>query len=422
MKKGFVVILFFLTSGLATNCVHAQCHFIPSTSASVDTVGYTFFGGTFASYGCAPIDPTFWLAGNGISVTCTFVTPQDHPAIRVWGMNDDDSALVLINTFNYYMDTTATASYAPKVVCGVSPGPDGVVFRNGRIVGANSNMTGNYSYSDVTINTSNVTSIKVTGISGAGWGFAGVVLDCAAPVAAFATNPTSVCPGTCVSFTNLSVNGSQWQWIFNGANPSSDTSQSPVNICYYTPGSYDVTLIASNGTVSDTLTLNNYITVYPYPPPQGIMQSGDTLFANAGAVSYQWYHNGNPITGATEYFYVAPESGDYNVVATDSNGCEVEAAIFDVTAGLQSTDDSQQLIIYPNPVDDKFTMRSRAELKIGTAVEISVYNIVGEKIVVPLLRTTNDQLTADVRQLKPGIYFIEIATAEKTFRAKFLKQ
>src|SRR6185369_199045 len=99
----------------------------------------------------------------------------------------------------------------------------------------------------------------------------------------------------------------------------------PTQICYNTPGTYPVSLIAWNSADTDTITLNNYITVYPYPAPQGISQSGDTLIANAGAVSYQWYHNGLPVAGATNYFYIATEGGDYNIVATDANGCEVEA-------------------------------------------------------------------------------------------------
>ena len=242
------------------------------------------------------------------------------------------------------------------------------------------------------------------------------------PIAVFTTPDNHICPGTCTDFNNLSQNATSYAWTFPGASPGISTDVNPTGICYNTPGTYAVGLIASNAITSDTLTLNNFITVYPYPPPQGITQSGDTLFANAGGVTYQWYYNGSLIPGATESFYVASASGDYNVVATDANGCEVEAAIFDVTAGLQSADDSQQLIIYPNPVDDKFTMHSRAELKIGTAIEISVYNIIGEKIVVPLLRTTNARLTADVSRLKPGIYFLEITTAEKTFRAKFVKR
>ena len=39
--------------------------------------------GMFASYGCAPIDLTYWMSGSGMSVTVTFVAPQSQPSIRV---------------------------------------------------------------------------------------------------------------------------------------------------------------------------------------------------------------------------------------------------------------------------------------------------------------------------------------------------
>ena len=52
---------------------------------------------------------------------------------------------------------------------------------------------------------------------------------------------------------------------------------------------------------------------------------GDSI---SGGV-YQWYYDGILIPGATDYFYIAPQSGNYNVVATDANDCEVEAVIFD---------------------------------------------------------------------------------------------
>jgi len=401
-------------------CVSAQCHFIPSTSLSIDTVVYSFAGGSFASYGCAPIDPTFWLYGNGISVTCTFVIPQDHPAIRVWGMNFDDSATVAINAISYYLDTVS-ASYAPKVVCGTSPGPDGVIFQNGKIAGVNA---ANYSYSDVTINTSNVSTITVTGTNGAGWGFAGVVLDCATPIAAFAANPSSVCPGTCTDFTNLSQSASSYIWNFTGASPSTSTDADPTTICYNTPGTYDVELIASNGITSDTLTLNNFITVYPYPAPQGILQSGDTLIANAGATSYQWYHDGLLIPGATEYFYVAAEGGNYNVVATDNNGCEVEAVIFDVVAGLTpALSKGEGVSIFPNPANDYLNIESDAFR--GKSIELSIYNLLGENIlseVSPL--SVGEGLggeAIDVSSLPAGIYHIRINSNESIFYGMFLK-
>ena len=176
---GTVVLLMatclFLVSSHAR--AQTQCYYIPSTSQSTDTLSYSFVGGSFESFGCAPIDPTFWLEGSGISVTVTFVDPQLYPTFRVWGMNDDDTASVSVQGVHYPL-TASTASYAPKVVCGVSPGPDGILFSGGNIVGANTNPESNYSYQDVQLHTTNVSTFTVAGISGDGWGFAGVLVNC----------------------------------------------------------------------------------------------------------------------------------------------------------------------------------------------------------------------------------------------------
>lgn len=176
---------------------YSQCHYIPSTSTTNDTVIYTFNGGTFASYGCLPIDPTFWLAGYGISVTVTFVEPRDYPVFRVWGMNDDDSAFVTVGGSNYPMNYSS-AIYLPKVVCGISPGPDGIIFANDKIVGANSNISGNYSYQDVQLKTTEVSTFTVYGSGGAGWGFAGVLVDC--PV--FTAIPDQIAGHKCSIYPN----------------------------------------------------------------------------------------------------------------------------------------------------------------------------------------------------------------------------
>ena len=241
------------------------------------------------------------------------------------------------------------------------------------------------------------------------------------PVAIFNSSDNVICPGTCTDFLNLSSLSATYLWTFPGASPGTSTDLNPTNICYQTPGSYDVTLIASNAYGSDTLTLSNYITVYPFPPPQGILQDGDTLFANAGANSYQWFYNGNAINGATDYFYIAPTSGNYNVVATDANGCEVEAAINDVIAtSSQLAVSSWQLAIFPNPVTETLNIRG---LELNSSYEISIFNVVGEKvfsavdcklpIVIPI---------AIGSQLSSGMYYLQIARDEKIFRTKFVKQ
>ncbi|MEO8087957.1 MAG: T9SS type A sorting domain-containing protein [Bacteroidota bacterium] len=236
----------------------------------------------------------------------------------------------------------------------------------------------------------------------------------------------NLCPGTCTDFLNLSFNATSCQWSFPGATPDTSTATNPINICYQNAGSYDVQLIATNANGSDTLLLSNYITVYPSPPQQAINQSGDTLFANAGATSYQWYFNGNLIQGATDYFYIAQASGDYNVVATDVNGCEVEAAVFNIVAEVGSGS-QRPFTIFPNPVGEKLSIIYYQLL--GTAGEISIYNVLGKKVFTAVdcrlfaqVNLPYCGLTVDCRLLPPGIYFLEIIAGQKNFRTKFVKR
>jgi hypothetical protein len=168
-----------LLSVLSIFCLTISAQtYIPVTNPDPAYLTYTFQGGSFESYGCSGVDPAFWLSENGISLTVNFVNPEQNPSVRVWGMNDDDTAAFMVNGSTYPLNSSS-AYYDPKVICNAigSPGPDGVLFSEGILVGANSNSQGNYSYQDVTIIGEAVTSITVTGLSGLGWGIGGVTVD-----------------------------------------------------------------------------------------------------------------------------------------------------------------------------------------------------------------------------------------------------
>jgi len=225
-----------------------------------------------------------------------------------------------------------------------------------------------------------------------------------------------ICPGSCTNFTNLSQNATQFLWSFPGANPSVSTDANPMSICYNTPGSYDVQLIASDGANTDTLLMQNYIVVYPYPLPQSVQQSGDTLFANQGSPSYQWYYAGVLIPGATNYFYVAPQSGNYSVVCTDNNGCEVEAVLFDVIASVYplASAGNAELSVYPDPVKSELYING---IQFPVSTEITIYNLLGEKQFSALL----DKPVVNCKALSRGVYVLELQTGEKIYHVKFVK-
>jgi PKD repeat protein len=78
----------------------------------------------------------------------------------------------------------------------------------------------------------------------------------------FSATPTTIFAGQSVNFTDLSTgNPTSWNWTFNGGTPGTSTAQHPQNIVYNTPGTYTVSLTASNSGFSDTETKVAYITV-----------------------------------------------------------------------------------------------------------------------------------------------------------------
>lgn len=77
----------------------------------------------------------------------------------------------------------------------------------------------------------------------------------------FDASSTVICPGQSISFEDRSFHGpTGWTWTFTGGTPSSSTDQNPT-VTYNTPGTYAVTLEATDGNTSISETKTSYITV-----------------------------------------------------------------------------------------------------------------------------------------------------------------
>jgi PKD repeat protein len=65
--------------------------------------------------------------------------------------------------------------------------------------------------------------------------------------AAFVASSYNITIGDCINFTDRSSGSpTSWTWTFQGAETVSSTEQNPSNICYNTPGTYNVTLYVQN--------------------------------------------------------------------------------------------------------------------------------------------------------------------------------
>jgi PKD repeat protein len=132
--------------------------------------------------------------------------------------------------------------------------------------------------------------------------------------AKFSASSTNIASGSSIDFTDQSSGSpTSWNWIFSGASPSSSTSQNPSGITYSTSGSYDVTLVISNGVDYDTLTQSSYITVYDASNCDTITNVPSTSlpeYYKAQGVGYISGHNSYEDMSKAEYFGTYPSAKD----------------------------------------------------------------------------------------------------------------
>jgi len=99
------------------------------------------------------------------------------------------------------------------------------------------------------------------------------------PSALFSASADTIYVGDCISFTDGSSNSpSTWSWEFAGATPSSSNVQNPMNICYNTQGTFDVSLVVGNSFGLDTV--YSEITVLPPSSTPEYDNAQLTLFPN----------------------------------------------------------------------------------------------------------------------------------------------
>ncbi len=389
-------------------------------------------------------------------------------------MNSDDVASVSVNGSAYIMDT-ASATLAPKVVCGISPGPEGVTFTGGNIAGFNSQVDGNWSYQDITINASNVTSITINSLSGLGWGFVGVstnallisatayntscgnnsgsaavsvnsgtspytyiwsngaTTDSVSNLAAGTFTVTVSDAGSCSAVASVTVTSSGGNSITISADKNIMCAYDSAQICapqgfatylwnngatsrcIYTKlaGNYYVT--ATDG-VSCTVT-SNAVTLNVYPsPPVSISVNGDTL-TGYNAVAYQWYFNNAPIQNATDSIYIAQQSGSYKLEITDTNGCRsISIPVSVAVSAVANLNAETELTVYPNPLQTgSWKLIASDDLMHQT---FAIYDANGRLVHEEKFRNRLSEINLS---LEKGIYFLRINTPTQNIIRKLIK-
>jgi PKD repeat protein len=133
----------------------------------------------------------------------------------------------------------------------------------------------------------------------------------------FTGTPTTVVIGNTVTFTdNTSCNPTSWSWSFPGGTPSASTAQNPV-VTYSTVGTYDVTLVATNASGSDTEVKTAYITVTEVPLNYCASQGNNYAYEWIGQVQFNSFVNASGAAGYTNFTNLTvPMTPGSNVAVT----------------------------------------------------------------------------------------------------------
>jgi PKD repeat protein len=154
------------------------------------------------------------------------------------------------------------------------------------------------------------------------------IVAAVAPTASFTASNLTPCEGQNVSFTDLSSGPpSSWQWSFPGGNPSSSTEQNPT-VVYNQAGTYSVSLTVLNQMGTNTVTLNDYITVNPSPVAP-VSEAKSCCYGQpvpdltAEGTDLIWYYQGTVAGTGTSLTTGQTSTGTYIYQVTQTtNGCE----------------------------------------------------------------------------------------------------
>jgi len=181
-----------------------------------------------------------------------------------------------------------------------------------------------------------------------------------APVADFSGIPTTITAGGSVAFSDLSTNTpTGWSWDFGDGGTSS--SQNPTHV-YTTPGSYTVTLIATNNFGSATAVKNDYITVNPGGNETGTFtdpRDGNTY--NTVKIGNQTWMSENvkylpsvaesgTASETVSYYYVYNYNGTNTADAKATANYQTYGVLYNWTAALSACPTGWHL-----PTDAEFT-------------------------------------------------------------------
>jgi PKD repeat protein len=264
--------------------------------------------------------------------------------------------------------------------------------------------------------------------TGAGFNLDAIEMITQPLIVNFTASTISPCTGEGVNFTDISSgNPTTWSWSFPGGTPSSSNLQNPSNIHYDTPGTYNVSLTASNGITSGTKTKTGFINVGLSPVVNlgndTSLCAWNTILLDAGNPGGTWLWS----TGATTQTILADSSGigygsrNFWVKVTNSTGCETMDTIritFQICDGIEEVGVHPTVTVFPNPSDGHF-MIDICGFEGGSW---QLYSMDGSLVKQSGISLNKFISAVNVSEIRKGIYLLKVQKGDTILLKKIILQ
>lgn len=152
------------------------------------------------------------------------------------------------------------------------------------------------------------------------------------------------------------------------------------------------------------------------------------LSVDSGYATYQWYKNGNPVSGALQPAYASGmDSGEFYVIITDSCGCIYSSDT--ITLHHQGTavntifENNISICLYPNPNNGWFHLSGNLPDGTNRTVNFEITDILGRTIKTATFSVNDKHFNQklDYSYLEKGVYFIRLYRNNASGIIKFTK-
>lgn len=300
------------TANNPSGCGPLSVNFINNSTSNVQTFAWSFPGGTPNTSNLP--NPTVVYPNPGTyDVTLTVTNPQGSNQLQKLNfisVSANANANYSVNTNGMVANFDNGSSFASSYLWNFGDG------------NTSTDLNPNHTYNNT--GTYNVTLIAVSSSCQSDTIEQSVNIT-AAPVSSFTVNNNVGCEAFTAQFTNLSINNpTSLNWTFEGGNPATSSEANPI-VVFAEAGVYDVQLITTNAFGSDTLTLNNYITVNTIPDPSFTETHNELTFnfqnTSSGATGFEWNFGDGNTSNLENPVHTYAAEGEYNVSFTAINDC-----------------------------------------------------------------------------------------------------